>query len=162
MLRHNANAKMQVDFLNGKVGDAQQALKEVPTLSEDTLAKERDTIQQRIDEAEDKSIDLAWYRSWVNNPDLNLSFLESEHDKTLAIWKARLAEEDELMTYSEAAARGDEDGDVSSKSLSKSQAAFDVEIDALLTDAVGEAENEVVPEEQATVDTEATLPSSQP
>ena len=67
------------------------------------------------------------------------------------------------MTYSEAAARGDEDGDVSSKALSKSQAALDAEIEALLTDATGEAENETIPpEEQATVDTEATLPSSQP
>lgn len=131
-------------------------------LSKDTLAKEGDTIQQRIDKAEDKAIDVAWYRLWVNNADLNLSFLESENDKTLTIWKACLAKEDELMAYSEAASGGDDDGDVNSKALSKSQVALDVEIDALLSDAAGEAENEtVLPNEQSTVNAEATLPSSQ-
>lgn len=82
-----------------------QTLQAQLTLSEDTLAKEWAELQKKIEEAEDKSIDLAWYRMWVNNLDLELSFLDSEQDRTLAILKARLAEEDELMTYSEAAPR---------------------------------------------------------
>ena len=136
------------------------------TLSEDTLAKERDDIQKKIDEAEDKAIGLAWYRLWVNNPYLNLSFLEGEHDKTLATWKARLIEEDELMTYRKATARGDEDGDVSSKALSKSQAVLDAEIEAILNedvDEVGSAnENETpLPDEQATGNVEDAPPPSQ-
>ena len=109
------------------------------TLSEDTLTRERAKLKKKIEEAEDKSVDMAWYRMWANNPDLDLSFLENELDRTLAIWKARLAEEDELMTYSEAAAREDLDGDVSSKALSKSQALLDAEIDSILSEDAGEA-----------------------
>ena len=41
-------------------------------------------------------------------------------DKVVAIWKERLAEEEELMTFSEATAKGDLGGEVSSKGLSKS------------------------------------------
>ena len=84
------------------------------------MARERAELKKKIEEAEDKSVDMPWSRMWVNNPDLDLSFMDSELDRTLAIWKARLAEEDELMTYSEAAAREDLEGDISSKALSKS------------------------------------------
>ena len=41
---------------------------------------------------------------WVHNPDADSSFLEGELDKVVAVWKERLAEEEELMTFSEAAA----------------------------------------------------------
>ena len=69
---------------------------------------------------------------WVDKPDLDLTFLESELDRTLAIWKACLVKEDEIMSYSEATAREDLDGDVSSKALSKRQETLEVGIDAIL------------------------------
>ena len=75
---------------------------------------------------------MAWYRMWANNPDLDLSFLEGELDNTLTIWKARLAEKDEIMTYSEAAAKGELDEEVSSKVISKGNTTLDAEVDALM------------------------------
>ena len=211
MLRLNANAKMQVDFRNVKVAEAQKTLKDalitsdtvskvqeetIKTLEksvedlktskaavdkeilqekeanieakkkisslenqadtlnakvkmlEDHLATERDTLAQKVAAAEDKFTDLAWYRMWVHNPDADLSFLEGELDKTVAMWKERLAEEEELMTYSEAAAKGDLGGEVSSKGLTKDQALLEAEIDALLGD-------DDMDEEQRAANTEA-------
>lgn len=83
---------------------------------------------------------MTWYRLWVSNPDLDLCFLEGELDKTPAIWKARLAEEEELMTYREAAAKGDLDGEVSSKAASKCTMTLEAEIDALIYEAATEIE----------------------
>lgn len=80
------------------------------TLAEDTLATEQKDIQQRIDDAEDKAIDLAWYRMWVNNPGvLNLSFLGKETEATLKRWSAKLEEEDELDTVVEAVDSNEEE-----------------------------------------------------
>ena len=64
------------------------------------------------------------------------------------------------MTCSEAAAKGDLDGEVSSKALSKSQALLDAEIKAILNDDSGEVgaatENETsLPDGQATFNVEA-------
>ena len=41
MLRHNANAKMQVDFLNAKVAEAQKTLKD-PLLTADSVSKDQE------------------------------------------------------------------------------------------------------------------------
>ena len=45
------------------------------TMLEADLATERKTLAQKVADAEDKFTELAWYRMWVNNPDVNLSFL---------------------------------------------------------------------------------------
>ena len=161
MLQHNVNAKMQVDFLNVKVAEAQKTLKDALTTAdsvskdqgnkiktleksvddleaskvavdkdilqekkanieakekitsfadqvdtlkarvkmlEENLATKQAELAQKVADVEDKFTDLAWYRMWVNNLDSDLSFSEGELEKTLAIWKARLTEEEELMT----------------------------------------------------------------
>ena len=64
---------------------------------------------------------------------MDLSFLEGELDNTLATWRVRLEEEEELMTYSEASAKGDLDGEVSSKTA-KSAATLEAEVDALMAE----------------------------
>lgn len=61
-------------------------------------------MKQNIEDVEDRSTDMAWYRLWSTNLDLDLSFLEEELEPTLAKCKVRL-EEEELLTFSEAAAR---------------------------------------------------------
>ena len=85
-----------------------------------------------VADAEDKFTDLAWHRCWVNNPDMDLTFLEGELEKTLAIWKARLKEEDEIMSRSEAISKDDYVDEVSSKVAPRSSATLEAEIDALL------------------------------
>ena len=158
MLRHNANTKLQADFLKVKVAEAQKTLQDALTTSdtvskdqkktiealeksvdelkksvedlkasksaadeavheargtiatlegendtlkakvtmlEENLATERDTLAEKVADAEDKFTDLAWYRCWVNNPDIDLAFLEGGLEKTLAIWQTRLKEEEE-------------------------------------------------------------------
>ena len=99
------------------------------------MAKEQVELKQESEDAEDRPIDMAWYRLWSTNPDLDLSFLEEELEPTLAKWKVRL-EEEELLTFSEAAARdvskGNQDGEVSSKATSKNGASLVAEIDALM------------------------------
>ena len=110
----NIEAKERISSLENQVDTLNARVK----MLEDNLATERDTLAQKVADAEDKFTDLAWYRMWVHNPDADLSFLEGELEKTLAMWKERLAEEEELMTYSEAAAKGDLGGEVSSKALS--------------------------------------------
>ena len=71
----------------------------------------------------------------VNNPDVNLSFLEGDLEKTLALWRARLKEEEEEnRSLSMAISKDDYIEDASSKAAPKSVMSLDAEIDALLGD----------------------------
>ena len=95
-------------------------------------------------------IDLAMYRIWERNQDIDISFMEGEAEGLLKTWKARLEEEKELgsVTASGVVTEADFIGEVSSKELSKSQAALDAEIGALLTDATNEADDNNLPPAQ--------------
>ena len=64
------------------------------TMLEENLATEQKTLEQRVADAEDKYTELAWYRMWVNNPNVDLTFLGSDLEKTLELWQARLKEEE--------------------------------------------------------------------
>ena len=101
--------------------------------AEDNLDKEQAGLKNKIVDAEDKFTDMAWYRIWMMNPDLDLSFLEGELEITLATWRTCLEDQEELMTFSEAAAKGDLDGDVSSKTA-KSIATLEAEVDVLIVE----------------------------
>ena len=74
---------------------------------------------------------------WVNNPDVNLSFLGDDLERTLALWQARLKEEEENnMSLSLAISKDDYVEDASSKAAPKGASSLDAEIDALLGDEV--------------------------
>ena len=46
-------------------------------MAEYLLAKERTELKQKIENAEDKAIDMVWYHLWSTNPEvMDLSFLE--------------------------------------------------------------------------------------
>lgn len=79
--------------------------------------------------------------------DIDLLFLEDEADRLLKIWKARLEEGKELGSFATGGVVSEADyiGEVSSKALSKSQAALDAEIDALLSDALDAEEANTAP-----------------
>lgn len=79
-----ATLERQVKVLHAKV-----------VMLEENLATERATLAQKVADAEDKYTDLARYRMWANNPNVDFAFLEDELEKTLAIWQARLKEEEE-------------------------------------------------------------------
>lgn len=71
----------------------------------------------------------------VNNPDVNLSFLEGDLEKALALWRARLKEEEEEnRSLSMAISKDDYIEDASSMAAPKSVISLDAEIDTLLGD----------------------------
>lgn len=45
-------------------------------MAEELLAKEQAELKQKIEDAEDKATDMAWYRLWSTNPDSDLFFLK--------------------------------------------------------------------------------------
>ena len=107
------------------------------TMLEADLATERETLAQKVADAEDKFTELAWYRMWVNNPEVNLSFLGGELERTLELWQARLKEEEEdNMSLSFAITKDDYIEDASSKAAPKGASSLDAEIDAILGDDV--------------------------
>ena len=111
-------------------------------MAEDLLAKEHAGMEKKLVDREDKLVDSAMYRIWSMNADLDLSFLEGEQESTLARWKARL-EKEELFTFTEAAARDDDGGEISSKA-EVTNADAPVEADPTLT-APAEANKEAIP-----------------
>lgn len=107
------------------------------TMLEADLATERETLAQKVADAEDKFTELAWYRMWVNNPDVNLSFLGEDLERTLVIWRARLKEEEEdNISLSLAINKDDYIEDTSSKAAPKGASSLDTEVDAMLDDDV--------------------------
>ena len=53
------------------------------TMLEENLATEQKSLEQRVADAEDKYTELAWYRMWVFNPNVDLEFLGSDKEKLL-------------------------------------------------------------------------------
>lgn len=120
-------------------------------MAEDLLAKEQADLKKKLEDSEDKFIDTAMYRIGSMNPDIDISFLEGEQESTLSRWKIRL-EEEELLTYNVAVAKGDDGGEVSSMAAPKDDASISAEIDALLAEDTNDA-----PKEQTPAPAEANL-----
>ena len=114
--------------------------------SQTALAKLQAEISEKIDAGKDELVDMSMYRVWERNQDIDLSFLKDEAERLLKIWKARL-EEKELGSFATGGVVSEADyiGEVSSKALSKGQAALDAEIDALLSDALDAEEASTAP-----------------
>ena len=80
---------------------------------------EADT-KEKINASKDELVDLAMYRVWERNQNIDISFMRGEAEGLLNKWKARLEEEKELrsITASEAIFEDDEnDNDVISSVL---------------------------------------------
>ena len=76
-------------------------------------------VSEKIEAGKDYLVDLAMYRVWEHNPDINISFMCGEAEGLLKRWKARLAEEKELcsISASEAISEDDNDHEVISSAL---------------------------------------------
>lgn len=110
------------------------------TMLEENLATEQKTLEQKVADAEDKYTELAWYRMWVFNPNVDLEFLGSDNEKLLELWQARLVEEkQDNLSLTKAITKDDYIQDVSSKGDSKgasgNKSTLDAKIDAMLGDA---------------------------
>ena len=105
------------------------------TMLEESLATERETLAQKLADAEDKFTELAWYRMWVNNPNVDLDFLGNDLEKTLDLWQARLKEEEEdNMSLSTSITKDDYIEDANSKAAPRDKSTLEAEIDAMLGD----------------------------
>ena len=62
-----------------------ELLKAKVTMLEENVATERETLAQKVEYAEDKFTELAWYRMWVYNPNVDLDFLGSDREKLLEL-----------------------------------------------------------------------------
>ena len=132
------------------------------TMLEENLATEQKTLEQKVADAEDKYTELAWYRMWVFNPDVDLEFLVNDKEKLLELWKARLEEEEQdSLSLTTPITKDDYIQDISSKGGSKGapgdKSTLNAEIDAMLGD-VEATENPILPsEEQVAVARQETI-----
>lgn len=126
------NLEAMVDMAEAKAVHAEAEMKR----AQDALTGLEVEIKDKINAGKDELVDLYMYRVWEHNQDIDISFMEGEEEGLLKTWKARLEEEKELrsMTTGGVVTEADYIGEVSSKELSKSQAALDAEFEALLTD----------------------------
>ena len=86
-------------------------------------------------DAEDKFTELAWYKMWVNNPNVDLDFLGNDLEKTLELWQTRLKEEEEdNMSLNTAITKDDYVEDANSKAAPRDKSTLEAEIDAMLGD----------------------------
>ena len=86
----------------------------------DNLAKAEAEASEKIAAGKDYLVDLAMYRVWEHNQDIDISFMCGEAEGLLNKWKARLEEEKELrsITASKAVSEDDDnDHDVISSAL---------------------------------------------
>ena len=131
-------------------------------------------VEKKINADKDELIDLAMYRFWEYNQNVDISFMEDEAEGLLARWKIRLEEEKELLSVTASGVVAELDDaivEVSSQSLkmSRSEASIAAEIEdmvrtspteaAPLTDAPIETAADQVPE--GAISTAEDAPSSQ-
>ena len=123
----------------------------------DNLAKVEAETKDKINAGRDDLVDLAIYRVWEHNQNIDISFMRGEAEGLLKRWKARLEEEKELrsITASEAISEDDEnDNDVISSVL-KTGSSRSEEI-------ARETREVFAAGEQVTTEVEPTTPSDEP
>ena len=122
----------------------------------DNLAKVEAETSEKIAAGKDYLVDLAMYRVWEHNQDINISFLGDEAEGLLKKWKARLEEELELcsISASEAISEDDNDHEVISSAL-KTGSSRSEEI-------VREVREAFAAEDQTTVESEPAALSNEP
>ena len=122
----------------------------------DNLAKVEAETSEKIAAGKDYLVDLAMYRVWEHNRDIDISFLGGEAEGLLNKWKARLEEEQELcsISASEAISEDDNDHEVISSAL-KTGSSRSEEI-------VREVREAFAAEDQTTVESEPAALSNEP
>ena len=80
---------------------------------------EKGSLLEEFKEKKDRAVDMAMYRIWANNVDLDTSFLGPLEAKLVAKWQARLDEEETARDEAEGA-RGDADAEKAKENASSS------------------------------------------
>ena len=132
---------INVDLAEARVSQLETQNK----LASDNLAKVEAETEERINADRDDLIDLAMYRVWEHNHDIDISFMRCKAEGLLKKWKACLEEEKELrsITASEALSEDDEVGDEASSqslTLSRTPAMIAAEIRSIDEKAATKAE----------------------
>ena len=143
----------KVDLFEARVRELEAQNK----LSLDNLAKVEAETADNINAGRDDLVDLAMYRVWEHNQNIDISFMQGEAEGLLKRWKARLEEEKELrsITASEAISEDDEnDHDVISSVL-KTGSSRSEEI-------AKETREVFAVEDQVTTEAEPAAPSNEP
>ena len=156
-------AKVAEKDLGAKVDLAEARVKQLETqnkLALDNLAMVEAETKEKINAGRDELVDLAMYRVWEHNQNIDISFMRGEAAGLLKKWRARLEEEKELhsITASEAISEDDEASEeVSSLGLKLPQtlAMLAVEIRAVEEQTDKDAE-------PAANETEPAAPSAEP
>ncbi|XP_062093637.1 uncharacterized protein LOC133799655 [Humulus lupulus] len=67
------------------------------------IKSEKARLLEKLKTKIDCTVDMAMYRIWANNPDLDTSFLSDRETEFITRWKARLEEEESKLDAEEAA-----------------------------------------------------------
>lgn len=93
MLRHNANAKLQADFLKSKVAEAQKTLHEA-LITTDTVSKEEnktiDGLEKSVEELKKTVEELKASKSAVDKAVLEEKKANLEARETIATWRQKM------------------------------------------------------------------------
>ena len=152
-------AKAELDAAHKAGKDLEAKVEELEAKNKlvlDNLAKVEAETSEKIAAGKDYLVDLAMYRVWEHNQDINISFLGDEAEGLLKKWKARLEEELELcsISASEAISEDDNDHEVISSAL-KTGSSRSEEI-------VREVREAFAAEDQTTVESEPAALSNEP
>ena len=77
----------ELEKLNAKLEEEKKATFEI-------IEGEKARLLEEFKQRKDRAVDMAMYRIWASNADLDTSFLGTFKDELLAKWKARLEAED--------------------------------------------------------------------
>ena len=131
------------------------------------MAKERADLQAKLIKEENAIIDLAMYRIWSVNPDIDVSSMGSKQMEILTKWKARLAEEEFATSFTSETTTMVEDKTKASSKATTKDVPVEVTIDAIPAEAATgttptEATTKATPAALAEVAFEAGVETSQP
>ena len=81
--------------LNGK-------LEEENKMTFEVIEGEKARLLEEFKTKKDRTVDMEMYQIWVNNPNLDTSFLSNLETDFIAKWQARLEEEEAILEAEEA------------------------------------------------------------
>ncbi|XP_062115001.1 uncharacterized protein LOC133829082 [Humulus lupulus] len=105
------NARLpELEEENARVKETNAKLEEEKAATFEIMEGEKSRLLEEFKEKKDRAIDMAMYRIWANNVDLDTSFLGPLEAKLVAQWQARLDDEETARDKAERA-RGNADAE---------------------------------------------------
>ncbi|XP_062110845.1 uncharacterized protein LOC133822497 [Humulus lupulus] len=89
------NARLaELEQENARVKETNAKLEEEKAATFEIMEGEKSRLLEEFKEKMDRAVDMAMYRIWANNVDLDTSFLGPLEAKLVAQWQARLDDEE--------------------------------------------------------------------